>query len=333
MVVINLNKCKKTLLRSDDLISHMENRGIKFDVMSQEDALNFLKRNNNYFKLTSYRKNFPKYQEGASVGKYIDLDFAYLVDLSTIDMHFRSFLLKMTLDIEHYVKINLLQSIEENKKEDGYKIVDAFIASKGNDRENPIIRDIRKQYMNPYCGELLDKYGVSYESESISDFPVWAFIEVMPFGRLREFYEFYHTYYNIKDRVNAGFLLRSVNQLRNAVAHNNCIINNLYPLSPKSVRKISTDNRVSNFLTETGVNPTMKKTKMQNPRINQIVTTLYLFDNVVTSDRIKKYKYEELNKLVTERMVYHREYYQGNPTIKTAFEFLEKISNHLYGEH
>jgi abortive infection bacteriophage resistance protein len=331
--VIILNDYRKPLLKSDDLINHMENRGIHFDVMSQEDALSFLKKNNNYFKLTSYRKNFPKYQEGTSVGKYIDLDFAYLVDLSTIDMHFRSFLLKMTLDIEHYIKINLLQSIEENKEEDGYKIVDAYIASKEDGIENPVIRDIRKQYMNPYCGELLDKYGINNKSKVISNFPVWAFIEVIPFGRLREFYEFYHTYYIIKDRVNAGFLLRSVNQLRNAVAHNNCIINNLYPLSPKSVRRISTDNRVSNFLTEAGINSTMKRTKMKNPRINQIVTTFYLFDNVVTSDRIKKYKYEELNKLVTERMVYHREYYHGNPTIKTAFEFLEKISNHLYGKH
>ncbi len=61
-----------------------------------------------------------------------------------------------------------------------------------------------------------------------------------------------------------------VNQLRNAVAHNNCIINNLYPLNPKRVRKISTDDRVSNFLTEAGLNPTMKRIKMKNPRINQI---------------------------------------------------------------
>ncbi|MGB3367802.1 MAG: Abi family protein [Acidaminobacteraceae bacterium] len=295
--------------------------------------MEFLKRNNNYFKLTSYRKNFPKYTGGSSKNKYIDLDFAYLVDLSTIDMHFRNLLLKMTLDIEHYVKINLLQNIEENEYEDGYKIVDEFIITKQEGDNNSVIRDIKKNYMNPYCGELLNKYGINKETDKIEKFPVWAFIEVISFGTLREFYKFYYDFYGIRDKVNVSYLLRYVNQLRNAVAHNNCIINKLYPLSPESVRRISTDNKVSNFLLSLGIKAKMKETKMKNPRINQIATTLYIFDNVVTSDRIKKYKYEELNKLVTERMIYHKEYYQNNPTIITAFEFLEKISTNLFDKY
>ena len=46
------------MLSVDDLISHMKEKGILFDIMTEDAAKEYLGKNNNYFKLSSYRKNY-----------------------------------------------------------------------------------------------------------------------------------------------------------------------------------------------------------------------------------------------------------------------------------
>ena len=76
----------KPMLTPSELIEHLETKGVKFELINRENAKKYLEENNNYFKLVSYRKNFPKYQNGENYGKYIGLDFKMLMDLSIIDM-------------------------------------------------------------------------------------------------------------------------------------------------------------------------------------------------------------------------------------------------------
>ena len=56
---------------------------------TEEKAAEYLTDKNNYLRTAAYRKNYQKYNNGSNIGKYIDLDFSYLQELSTIDMHFR----------------------------------------------------------------------------------------------------------------------------------------------------------------------------------------------------------------------------------------------------
>ena len=48
------------LISSEELIEKMKNKGITFNYMTDIEASNYLKKNNNYFNLTSYRKNYIK---------------------------------------------------------------------------------------------------------------------------------------------------------------------------------------------------------------------------------------------------------------------------------
>lgn len=106
-------KESKPMLSANELIEHLDKKGIKFNMINKNDAQKYLEDNNNYFKLVSYRKKFPKYDKGENIGKYIDLDFEMLIDLSIIDMRIRKTMLSIVLDLEHYTKVKLLSKIEK----------------------------------------------------------------------------------------------------------------------------------------------------------------------------------------------------------------------------
>lgn len=63
------------------------------------------------------------------------MDFAYLQELSTLDMYLREIVLNFTLDIEHFLKVHLLKNISDNKDEDGYAIVEEFLSIQKYQRE------------------------------------------------------------------------------------------------------------------------------------------------------------------------------------------------------
>ena len=63
------------------MIDELKNENIKFNEISEKEALNYLKQNNNYYNICLYKNLFEKYYiNGKYINKYIDLDFAYLKD-------------------------------------------------------------------------------------------------------------------------------------------------------------------------------------------------------------------------------------------------------------
>ena len=65
----------KPMLDVEGQVQHLKDKGITFQLVNEEEAKEYLRNNNYYFKLTSYRKNYEKYEDGDNEGKYISLDF------------------------------------------------------------------------------------------------------------------------------------------------------------------------------------------------------------------------------------------------------------------
>ena len=96
---------KKKKLSIDEILLDMKAKGITLKYISDEEAKQYLLENTYYFKFKSYAKDYPK---NIVKGKYIGLDFSYLQDLARLDMRFRELVFKMTIDIEHFIKVQLL---------------------------------------------------------------------------------------------------------------------------------------------------------------------------------------------------------------------------------
>lgn len=61
-------KDTKPMKSAEEIIKDLEDKGIKFEMISKENAKIYLENNNNYFRLASYRKNFTKYEKGEDKG-------------------------------------------------------------------------------------------------------------------------------------------------------------------------------------------------------------------------------------------------------------------------
>lgn len=67
---------RKPILTIEQQIEHLKQKGVAFELCSEEEAADYLRDKCNFFKLASYRKLFSKYEGGPRDGRYVDLDFA-----------------------------------------------------------------------------------------------------------------------------------------------------------------------------------------------------------------------------------------------------------------
>lgn len=265
-----------------------DEKNVSFRLMSEEDAVAFLEERSFFFKLKAFAKDFEKYAcKPGEKGRYVNLDFGHLVELSKLDKALRSLVLDLALDIEHYLKVRI-NAAAMHAGADPFEVVGTFLESsaasvvseqtKALDRgvgagavrlaastlggcnleSRPAIvsaaneatatlsevtkgRDPRHvehaiagMAGSPYSGALVRKY-------ADGPIPLWTLLELVSFGPLTRLYR--HCFGKagaIDDPEERGMfsayrgLLKCTQQLRNAAAHNDCLLNGLASHEKKS---------------------------------------------------------------------------------------------------
>ncbi|MBR2157012.1 MAG: Abi family protein, partial [Campylobacter sp.] len=218
----------KSKLNIDGQIEHLKEKGISFLLVDENEARNILSNHTYYFKIKSYAKNYSKDKNG----KYIDLEFAYLVELSKLDMYLRRILLDITLDLEHALKTSLLNDFNKTQ-EDGYRIVNSFLNSSRGKNAQKYINGLKNRTDNTTSSILVKKYQ--------TNLPIWVLIEVIQLHDLMKFYEFFYGKYNtFYAKSELSFITNAIFStkcLRNLAAHNNCIIKNIFEKNAQTIQK------------------------------------------------------------------------------------------------
>ena len=306
----------KELLSIEEQIEHMKKKGITFIEISEEDAKEFLKNNNYYMKCASYRANYEKCDLGKRKGQYKKLDFAYLKELSTIDMHLRYLIIEMCLDIEHALKVKLINEVTNNEREDGYNIVRRFLA---DDDRFRILKSIKGHKSGEYCKDLISKY--------YPYFPVWVFVELISFGDLIYFCSFYEKEYGVQI-VNNKFM-NIVRDLRNAAAHSNCILNKITERIDETKQ---IDSELSNFIKSMhNISKTSRVNNLNYKFANNFITLLFVYNSLMAVGARKK-RYKEIQDFMDNRMIRNSDFFSSNTKIVGAYKFHKKVVDNLVND-
>ena len=303
-------------LSIDEQIADFENKNVKFDIYSKEDAKKFLRYNSYFFKLKSYAHNYEKYRKVDMQNMYVNLDFAYLVELSSLDMYLRRIIMGMCLDLEHVLKTRLIYDITNNPKEDGYDIIKRYV-----DGHYDILVSMYSNIDNSANSELIKKI-----KEDEDNIPAWKFVEVLSFGRFIELYELYYGTHGGKSYSN---LLGSIKFLRNAAAHNTCLLNTMR--RPYSI-KVKKSMEIMNALAESKKFTTSYKTKMQNPVVHDLVVLLFVYFDILNTSANRSMRdkgIEDLDRLFFEIMPRHKEYFEKNNVLVENYNFICQVITFL----
>lgn len=302
-------------LSFDEMIEHFTEKNIKLELINENEAKQILQDSNYFFKITSYRKNFDK----DKYGKYINLDFAILKDLSTIDMRLRYIVIQMSLDIEHTIKTKLHNDITNDTKEDGYSIVNDFLHESGYNI-NDILKPMKKD--THYNFGLYNTYN--------QDIPVWVLFEILSFGQFVRFVEFYYLRigrskdYSVLNRV-----LKYVKNIRNSAAHNNPL---LMDIVRKNQKAFQPDHFITNFVAKVpNISTDHRRKRLKNKKIHDLTALLSVHNEFIQSVPMKKARYNNLRELLV-RAAREREFYQKHQALISVHKYFYNIVDFMNDE-
>lgn len=314
----NLCRCimLKKKLSIEEQIEDLKSKNVKFELYNVEEAKKFLQYNNYYFKLKSYARNYTKYSKAEDKNKYINLDFAYLVELSSLDSLLRRVIVGLCLDIEHVIKTRFMRDITNNPKEDGYEIVKKYI-----EMDYSVLVALYSNKDKSATKELIEKIKGNEE-----EIPVWKMVEVLSFGR---FIELYTLYYDTYGGSSYSSYLGSVKFLRNAAAHNTCLLNSLR--KPYAI-KINKCMDIMDALSKSKRFETSYKTKMENPVIHDFVVTLFVYYdalNTVGNRAVRDRGMAEVRHLFFDIMIRNKDFFVKNDVIVSDYRYICQVIEYL----
>ena len=287
-------------------IKDMKEAGITFDNVSEVDARRYLEQYTYYFRIKAYAKNYEKYIGTEKQGQYINLDFAYLVDLAEIDSRLKKIILDMAFDIEHFLKVKLLSDFNTTY-EDGYEIILDLFAM-----QPELCESIADKTKSPHCSDLIKKYK--------DEWALWNIVEVLTFGQFITLYRLFYARNNFKNTYIS--LLLPVNMIRNAAAHNNCLINRLRP--PYGGRVSPCYELRNELLQNTVISKSILEKRLSHPAINDFSALLYLYSLIVPA-KVRESSTNKLTELFNNRIPQNKEYYVKNESLRATYGFVLNV--------
>jgi len=304
------NQSYSKKLTVPEIISYCKDTlGITFNLKSEEEAAVFLAKHNYFFRL----KQYADFGEKTKSGKFTNVDFGQMVELSTVDMFLRKLILKMTLDFEHYLKVKIINDSQENPADDGYAVVENFLET--HNRVRNLIENLNNSSYF-YNRQVFDKY-----KEKTS---VWSIVEMLGFSDFIDFYAHYYQFFHLKCEYTPHF--DSVRRLRNAAAHNTCMISNLKPQNWfKSDIEINFELLGAKLEVGNGVISSCLKV----PVLNDFAVMLSNYVKLISSPKIKEKTLEEMQEFFNGRMILHKDYFENVNEIKNAYHFAKDVLDYF----
>lgn len=313
---------RKPFLSPEELVASLKARGVAFGLCPEAEAAAYLRDSNNYLRCASYRVLFdrrPPAEQGGEPGGYVNLDFGHLCDLSSIDRQLREAFLQVCVDVEHFAKMHVLdRALGEG--EDGYGIVAEYIADINHRERNRLSGSLAARARE---GETHDEYTGDLIARHLDDLPLWVFLEVVEFGSFVDFCRFCAERWGDADMAQEHYVLKSVKALRNACAHNSCIVNGF---TPDSRRPMTAPHAlVTDSLNAAGMaNSKTRRSKLGNLRVMQMASALWALDRFCTSERARERNASRLEAL-RARFEASRRLYDRTNSIASYFDFLWKL--------
>lgn len=310
-MAMNTNALAKRKLSYDEQLEKMAEDGIKFSITNKEVAKEFLQYNNYFFKLKSYTKNYKRNGDG----KYSSLEFAYIVELSVLDTHFRSVVLDLCLSIEHQLKVMLMRAITNDPNEDGYSIIQELFD------KYPYIKKNLEEKIQSATRDLW-----LHNRDSLS---VWCFLEMCTYDSfIKLFIHYYEKDPPGKPDDLDGLIrmLISSKFLRNAAAHNNCLLNSLRQSYTYNGDRFKPSKSVTNELRALVDFPRIVvRRNLENHIVHDFVSTLLVFKRVCTSKTMFVNVMGDIEALFSKRFLRHKEYFENDTMLVSRYRFVFKV--------
>ena len=275
----------KPLLTVEQQIAHMKSKGIAFDLCTEADAAAYLRTKCQFFRIYAYRKLFDKHVGGERDGQYVGLDFGHLRALSNLDRMLRDTLLPMTLDVEHFAKVQLLAAAEDCG-EDGHSVVRDYLASVSKGQLAYLEAELGRREQDAYCGSLVHRYR--------RDMPLWVLCELVSFGGFLGVMRFCAQRWEDAELMRTHYLLKKAKSVRNFCAHGACSLNDLS--AGGSVRE-KAPVALTKGMADVGIPKRLRSKRLESPRMVQICTLLYVYALVVPDGLVRSERASALRNL------------------------------------
>lgn len=118
--------------------------------------------------------------------------------------------------------------------------------------------------------------------------------------------------------------MKLVKSLRNACAHNNCILHDLHISKGTKAPAV-----ISQYASQIkGLGKTERRNKLSSQFLLEFTALLFVYEKVVISN-IKKHTFEDLHKFANNRLILKLYYFDKNDVVKTSINFLKKAIDNL----